>query len=57
VNRTELESRIWGKSIASAKKAGIISQDEAQFLLDEYLSEFQKKNGWDGKAYVSAKTL
>jgi hypothetical protein len=53
VNRKELEWRIWGKSIASARKAGIISEQEAQFLLDEYLSEFKVKNGWDGKTYIS----
>ena len=53
VNRNELEKRIWGKSIAAARKAGILSEQEAQFLLDEYLGEFQVKNGWDGKTYIT----
>jgi len=53
VNRKELERRIWGKSIASARNAEIISEQEAQFLLDEYLSEFKTKNGWDGKTYIA----
>ena len=53
VNRKELEQRIWGKSIESARKSGIISEQEAQFLLDQYLSEFQVKNGWDGKTYIA----
>ena len=56
VNRKDLEQRIWGKSIAYARKSGIISEQEAQFLLDEYLSEFQVKNGWDGKAYIAPRT-
>ena len=43
MNRKELEMRIWGKSIASARKNGIISETEAQFLVDEYLKEFQSK--------------
>ena len=50
VNRKELEMRIWGKSIASARKNGLISEEEAQFLLDEYLKEFKTNNGWDGKS-------
>jgi hypothetical protein len=51
VNRKELEARIWGKSIASARKNGLISDEEAQFLLDEYLKEFKTNNGWDGKSH------
>jgi hypothetical protein len=43
VDRKELEMRIWGKSIATARKNGIISEAEAQFLLDEYVKEFQSK--------------
>ena len=43
MNRKELEMRIWGKSIATARKNGILSEEEAQFLLDEYLKEFQSK--------------
>jgi hypothetical protein len=43
--------RIWGKTIASAKKKGIISEEEAQFLLDEYLKEFKVKIGWDGVSH------
>jgi hypothetical protein len=43
VNRKELEMRFWGKSIASARKNGIISEQEAHCLLDEYLQEFQSK--------------
>ncbi len=46
MNRKELEMRIWGKSIASARTNGLISEEEAQFLLDEYLKEFKSKSGW-----------
>ena len=52
MNRSEIESRIWGKSIASAQKHGLISEQEAQFLINEYLQEFKEKNGWDGKSYM-----
>ena len=52
VNRNEIENRIWGKSIATARMHGIISEQEAQFLVDNYLQEFREKNGWDGKAYI-----
>jgi hypothetical protein len=52
VNRTEIESRIWGKTIASARSHGLISEQEAQFLVEQYLQEFREKNGWDGKAYI-----
>ena len=44
MNRRELETRIGGKSIALARQQGIISEDEAQFLLDEYLNEVKTKN-------------
>jgi hypothetical protein len=44
VNRKDLETRIWGKSIALARQQGIISEDEAQFLLDEYLNEVKTKH-------------
>jgi len=47
VNRQELENRIWGKSIASARKNGLISEDEADFLLAEYLKEYQAKADWN----------
>jgi hypothetical protein len=43
VNRKELELRIWGKSIATARKNGSLSEQEAQFLLDEYVKEFESK--------------
>lgn len=43
MNRKELEKRIWGKSIASARKNGVISEEEADFLLDEYLKEYRAK--------------
>jgi hypothetical protein len=43
VNRKELEKRIWGKSIAAARKHGLISNEEAEFLVDEYLKEWQAK--------------
>jgi hypothetical protein len=43
VDRKELEIRIWGKSIALARQQGIISEAEAQFLLDEYLNEVKAK--------------
>ena len=35
--------RIWGKSIATARKNGSLSEEEAQFLLDEYVKEFESK--------------
>ncbi len=35
--------RIWGKSIATARKNGSLSEQEAQFLLDEYVKEFESK--------------
>ena len=46
MNRKELEMRIWGKSIAYARANGLLSEEEAQFLLDEYLKEFKAKSGW-----------
>jgi len=46
VNRAKLEKRIWGKSIASARTKGLISEEEARFLLDEYLKEFKAKTDW-----------
>jgi hypothetical protein len=49
MNRKEIEQRIWEKSIASARKSGLISEREAQFLMEEYLRDFRSKNGWDGK--------
>jgi hypothetical protein len=52
VNRDELENRIWGKSIKNARAKGIISEQEAEFLIQKYLEEFREKNGWDGKAYL-----
>jgi len=52
VNRNEIEKRIWGRSIASARMNGIISEQEAQFLINEYLREFRQKNGWDGRTYI-----
>jgi hypothetical protein len=52
VNRDEIERKIWGKSIASARMNGLISEQEAQFLIEEYLQEFRIKNGWDGKTYI-----
>ena len=48
MNRIELETRIWGKSIALARQQGIISQEEAEFLLDEYLNEVKTKNSRQG---------
>ena len=53
MNRNEIETRIWGRSIASARTHGIISEQEAQFLIGEYLREFRAKNGWDGKTYIT----
>ena len=52
MNRKEIEHRIWGKSIASARTSGLISEHEAKFLLEEYLRDFRLKNGWDGKTYI-----
>jgi hypothetical protein len=53
VNRDEIENRIWGKTIKSAHADGLISEQEAQFLVEKYLQEFREKNGWDGKAYIT----
>jgi hypothetical protein len=47
--------RIWGKSIASALKAGTISEAEAKFLVEEHFKQFQVKNGWNGKTYIPPK--
>jgi hypothetical protein len=47
MNRKELEKRIWGKSIASARTNGLISELEATFLLDEYLKECKAKRDWN----------
>jgi hypothetical protein len=52
VNRKEIEQRIWGKTIASARTIGLISEQEAQFLIEEYLRDFRSKNGWDGRTYI-----
>lgn len=51
MNRTKLEKRIWGKSIASARTNGLISEEEAKFLLDEYLKEFQAKTDWNSQNF------
>jgi hypothetical protein len=32
---------------------GLISEPEAQFLIEEYLRDFRSKNGWDGKTYIN----
>ena len=47
MNRKELEKRIWGKSIASARTIGLISGQEADFLLDQYLKECKAKTDWN----------
>ncbi|MGH7874970.1 MAG: hypothetical protein ACREQO_22475 [Candidatus Binatia bacterium] len=47
MNRKELEKRIWGKSIASARTTGLISEQEADFLLDQYLTECKAKTDWN----------
>lgn len=52
MDREELEKRIWGKSIQTARASGLISEQEAQFLIDQYLQEFRERNGWDGRAYI-----
>jgi hypothetical protein len=51
VNRKELERRIWGKTIASARTHGLISQEEAEFLVDEYLKELQAKTDWNERNF------
>ena len=43
MNRKNIEERIWGKSIAYAREHGIISEEEANFLLEEYVNEFKSK--------------
>jgi hypothetical protein len=43
MNRKNIEERIWGKSISYGREHGIISEDEAMFLLDEYVKEYQSK--------------
>ena len=55
VNRKEIEQRIWGQTIAFARTTGLISDQEAQFLIEEYLRDFRSKNGWDGKTYIMPK--
>lgn len=55
MNRKEIEQRIWGKSIASARINGLISEQEAQILIQEYLQEFKEKNGWDGRTYIACR--
>jgi hypothetical protein len=47
VNRKRLEKLIWGKSIASARTSGLISEEEADFLLNEYLNECKAKLDWN----------
>jgi hypothetical protein len=51
VNRKELERRIWGKTIASARRNGLISEQEANFLLDEYLKECKAKIDWSSQNF------
>lgn len=51
MNRKELEKRIWGKSIASARRNGLISEQEASFLLDEYLKECKAKSDWNSQNF------
>jgi hypothetical protein len=55
VDRSEIENRIWGQTIKNARARGIISDKEAEFLIQKYLEEFRDKNGWDGKAYIPPK--
>jgi hypothetical protein len=43
MNRKNIEDRIWGKSISYGQEHGIISKDEAEFLLNEYVKAFQSK--------------
>ena len=43
MNRKNIEERIWGKSISYGREHGIISKDEAMFLPDEYVKEYQSK--------------
>jgi hypothetical protein len=57
MNKKEIEQRIWGKSIAHARTTGLISEQEAQFLIEEYLQEFRAKNGWDGKTYIAPRSF
>jgi hypothetical protein len=52
VNRKKLEKRIWGKSIAFARTHGLISEEEAQFLLNEYLTEFKAKTDWKSRNFA-----
>jgi hypothetical protein len=51
VNRKKLEKRIWGKSIAFARTHGLISAEEAEFLLDEYLKEFKERTDWKSRNF------
>ena len=43
MNRKNIEERIWGKSISYGREHGIISKEEADFLLREYMKEYQTK--------------
>ena len=53
MNRKKLEKRIWGKSIAFARNHGVISEEEAKFLLDEYLKEFKARTDWKSRNFGS----
>ena len=48
----EIEKNVfWGKSIASARTNGLISEEEANFLLDEYLKECMGKTDWKSQNF------
>ena len=49
MNRNVIESPFWGKSIASARTNEIISEQEAKFLIEQYLQEFREKNAGMGE--------
>ena len=43
MDKKDIQERIRYSSIAYAREHGIISEEEARFLLDEYMKEFQSK--------------
>ena len=43
MDKQEIQEKIRYSSIAYARAHGIISKEEAEFLLDEYVKEFQSK--------------
>jgi hypothetical protein len=43
MDKNEIQDKIRYSSIAYARDHGIISKEEAEFLLEEYMKEFERK--------------